>query len=289
MSKEEYEKRKKLFSESKVKIIEEYRKVFPELASDLERNGQLEPILIDEDGIIHDGMKRVMLCGREQLEKKTVPRESECSNVLLSSKQKQPLFVFAYNELFANAKFGDKTELIQRLAKRYGVNRATAYRWLDLEYTKREGSPYRIELSKFSKKLFPIMEKLQGYSDRVKVKHVLDEGKTLEDVEIGRCDIHWVCEIDYNFMHDLRTGDKKARKFLRQMEYVKKHGYTIGEAKPKTIVVEEKETNLHKVNDLEEWLYGDIDKIKLSNEEKEALLRLRNVLNDSEISRLLEE
>lgn len=296
MTETEFEKRKKLFSdpseyeiEPKLKINEEYRKTYPDLAKSLEKYGQIEPILIDDTGYIHDGMKRIQLCGKDQLFVKEVPVNSECSNISLTPKEKRQLFLFAYNLLFANAKFGDKTELITKLAKRYGINRATAYRWLDLEYTKREGSPYHIELSKFSKKLFPIMEKLQGYSDRVKVKHVLDEGKTLEDVEMGRCDIHWVCEIDYNFMHDLYTGDKKARKFLRQMEYVKKHGYTIGEAKPKTMVVEEKESNLNKIHDLVELLSGDIDRIELSNEEKEALLRLRNVLNDSEISKLLEE
>ena len=51
----------------KLKIIVLNRHLFPELASDLEKNGQLQPILVDEDGYVHDGAKRVILCGIQQL------------------------------------------------------------------------------------------------------------------------------------------------------------------------------------------------------------------------------
>ena len=68
------------------------RHLFPELAADLEKNGQLQPILIDEDGLVHDGFKRIMLCGLEQLEHKTVDRTSECSNIhSLTNIQKRAL------------------------------------------------------------------------------------------------------------------------------------------------------------------------------------------------------
>ncbi len=143
----------------------------------------------------------------------------------------------------------------------------------------------------FLKKLFPIMEKLQGYyfRNRVKIRHAIEKDKTLEDVEMGRCSIHWICDIEYNFMRDLFTRDQRKRKFLRQLNYIKEGKLTIGELKPETIVVEEKISNVNKVCDLVEWLSGDIDRVKLSSEEKQELLRLRNVLNDSEISKLLEE
>ena len=38
---------------------------FPELADSLEKNGQIAPILRDEDGITVDGIKREILLGRE--------------------------------------------------------------------------------------------------------------------------------------------------------------------------------------------------------------------------------
>lgn len=116
-------------TENKIKILLN-RHLFPELASDLEKNGQLQPILIDEDGYVHDGAKRVILCGIEQLEKKIVPRDSECSNFYhLNKPQKQALIKMLHEQLCKTEK---KSEAVNILAKRYNIARATIYRWLNL-------------------------------------------------------------------------------------------------------------------------------------------------------------
>ena len=113
----------------KMKIIEFNRHLFPELAMDLEENGQLQPVLVDEDGYIHDGAKRVILCGIEQLEKTLVPRDSECSNFYhLNKPQKQALIKMLHKQLCKTEK---KSAAADILAKRYNVGRATVYRWLN--------------------------------------------------------------------------------------------------------------------------------------------------------------
>jgi hypothetical protein len=116
-------------AEPKVKINEFNRHLFPELAKDLEENGQLQPVLVDEDGYIHDGAKRVILCGIEQLKKNLVPRDSECSNFYhLSKPQKQALIKMLYEQLCKTEK---KSYAADILAKRYNIGRATVYRWLN--------------------------------------------------------------------------------------------------------------------------------------------------------------
>ena len=113
----------------KIKINVLNRHLFPELAADLEKNGQLQPILVDEDGYVHDGAKRVILCGIEQLEKKIVPRDSECSNFFhLGKEQKQDLVKMLNEQL---CKTNKKSEAVNILAARYNIGRATVYRWLN--------------------------------------------------------------------------------------------------------------------------------------------------------------
>src|SRR4030066_653391 len=114
----------------KLKIIDWNRNLFPELALDLEKNGQLQPILIDEDGFVHDGAKRVILCGLEQLGSKIVDRTSECSNIhSLNTTQKRALAKLIFDQTHKNHKVEESVQIIK---KRYGVSRATIYRWLDL-------------------------------------------------------------------------------------------------------------------------------------------------------------
>ena len=72
--------------EKKLKITNWNRILFPEPAADLEKNGQIEDVLRDEDGITIDGVKREMLLGREQVKSKTVPNDSASHNIHHMSK-----------------------------------------------------------------------------------------------------------------------------------------------------------------------------------------------------------
>lgn len=113
-----------------VKINELNRYLFPSLSMDLEKNGQLQPVLIDEDGIIHDGAKRILLCGLDQLNKKIVPKDSECSNIhYLTMEQKKILITSILS--FDKIQYGKGQ--VQKLSKRYGVGMKTIYRWINGE------------------------------------------------------------------------------------------------------------------------------------------------------------
>jgi hypothetical protein len=143
---EAYKEREKLFRSTeqmteqttmKVKIIdEEARKLFPELARDLEVNGLINDVCIDEDGFPHDGLKRIRLLGLEQIKAlgkvKIVPRDSKCENIPLTKKARIQHLKWSYEYFSQNAKFGDKVKIADILAKRYGIHRATVYRWLGL-------------------------------------------------------------------------------------------------------------------------------------------------------------
>jgi len=136
-----YEEREELFRSPeqmtmKIRIVdEEARKLFPELARDLEVNGLINDVCIDEDGYIHDGLKRVRLLGLEQIKGlgklKLVPKDSKCENVPLTKKDRMQHLKWSYEYLSQNAKFGDKVKIADVLAKRYGVSRRTVYMWIE--------------------------------------------------------------------------------------------------------------------------------------------------------------
>jgi transposase len=141
-----YEEREQLFRSPeqmtmKIRIIdEEARRMFPELANDLEVNGLINDVCIDEDGYIHDGLKRVRLLGLEQIKGlgklKLVPKDSKCENVPLSKKDRMQHLKWSYEYLSQNATWKNRSsELINMLAKRYGIHRATVYRWIQNNFT----------------------------------------------------------------------------------------------------------------------------------------------------------
>jgi hypothetical protein len=124
---------------NKVKIIDEQaRKLFSDLAADLEKNGLLSDVLIDDDGYIHDGLKRVRLLGLDQIKAlgklKTVPKDSKCENIPLSKNARKQHLKWSYEYMSQNETWKNRSsELIDMLAKRYGIGRATVYRWLEPE------------------------------------------------------------------------------------------------------------------------------------------------------------
>jgi hypothetical protein len=120
----------------KIRIIdEEARRMFPELARDLEVNGLINDVCIDEDGYIHDGLKRVRLLGLEQIKGlgklKLVPKDSKCENIPLTKKDRMQHLKWSYEYFSQNAKFGDKVKIADVLAKRYGISRRTVYMWIE--------------------------------------------------------------------------------------------------------------------------------------------------------------
>jgi hypothetical protein len=120
----------------KVKIIDEQaRKLFPDLAADLEVNGLISDVLIDDDGYIHDGLKRVRLLGLDQIKAlgklRTVPKDSKCENIPLSKNARKQHLKWSYEYMSQNATWKNRSsELIDMLAQRYGIHRRTVYRWL---------------------------------------------------------------------------------------------------------------------------------------------------------------
>jgi hypothetical protein len=142
-----YEEREQLFRSAeqmtmKIRIVdEEARKLFPELANDLEVNGLISDVLIDDDGFIHDGFKRVRLLGLEQIKGlgklKLVPRESKCENIVsLTRKQKMEHLKWVYEYHVSNDTWKNRSsQLIDMLAKRYGISRRTLYRWIETNFT----------------------------------------------------------------------------------------------------------------------------------------------------------
>lgn len=118
--------------EAKLKINELNRPLFPELALSLEKYGQLQPILIDENGYVHDGQKRVLLCGLEQLTKTIVPINAPCSNESDLKRSTKQILIKSLWET-ANKSYGLKCA--KKLAERYGVSERTINRWVNPEIT----------------------------------------------------------------------------------------------------------------------------------------------------------
>lgn len=141
-----------------LRIDEERAKFFPVLAASLEKYGQLQPILIDSRGIIHDGHKRVYLCGLERLEKTLVPDESLCSNIYANKEQKKVLVREFYNSV--KRSYGSKTA--EYLAERYKVSRATIFNWVqetpDSTTQKMPGASIKSNHECVAKLVFPWMD-----------------------------------------------------------------------------------------------------------------------------------
>jgi hypothetical protein len=105
------------------------RHLFPELAVDLERNGQIEDVLRDEDGITVDGIKREILLGCEQVRFKVVPKGSAASNIHhLNRVQRKAVVRYKYGQLCE--KYGSM-EAKNTIAKLYGVGVRTIERDLN--------------------------------------------------------------------------------------------------------------------------------------------------------------
>ena len=138
----------------KVKINPEQRKAFPELALDLEFHGVLLDVLVDDLGVIHDGIKRTLLLGLEQIKAlgkyQLVERDSYCSNIpanSLTKNQKQLLIIESHKMVFpqdgeqlqTHDKDGcdrgtENHAFVKEYAKRYNVSQRTIYRWLLPKY-----------------------------------------------------------------------------------------------------------------------------------------------------------
>ena len=141
----------------KVKINEEYRKLFPELAKSLERDGLLQPVLIDDFTFTHDGEKRRLLLGLDQIKAlgklEIVPVNSDFSNIspkFLSNETKEVIIRdlhAQYINTFSNEngkydnyelrelEFGRNNHaFVKMCVKRYGISKATVYRWIDPAY-----------------------------------------------------------------------------------------------------------------------------------------------------------
>jgi hypothetical protein len=113
-------------TETQLKVIAWNRQLFPELALDLEKNGQIADVLRDEDGITVDGVKREILLGREQVRVKVVPNGSVVSNIHhLNKAQRKAVVNYKYKQLYE--KYGSM-EAKNAIAKLYGVGIRTIER-----------------------------------------------------------------------------------------------------------------------------------------------------------------
>ncbi|MGB9856496.1 MAG: hypothetical protein ACPLKS_08180 [Caldisericum exile] len=112
----------------KIKINKEYKNLFPELAESLEKEGQLQDVLLDEDGFPIDGYKKILLCGLEQLRSRTV-KDAKATGYGLLSKEQRNIVLRGLHQLLLKKGLGS-SEIVDRLAKRYGIHRATVYRIL---------------------------------------------------------------------------------------------------------------------------------------------------------------
>jgi hypothetical protein len=124
---EVYKEREKLFRNpedivAKVRINEQYRYVFPELAKDLEQHGQRVPVYITEDGIIKDGIKRTLLAvNPSELKTEIVEDDAFIENMPLTRKQRNIVIKFAYDNIIKTGKYTNR-EVVEKLSKRYGLS-----------------------------------------------------------------------------------------------------------------------------------------------------------------------
>jgi hypothetical protein len=112
-----------------LKVIEWSRKLFPELASSLEKDGQITPVLRDEQGITIDGIKREILLGKEQVQFKTVPKDSATNNIHhLNKNQRKAVVKYKYEQL---SKIHGSMESKKTIALHYGISLRTIERDLN--------------------------------------------------------------------------------------------------------------------------------------------------------------
>ncbi len=144
----------------KVKINEEYRNLFPELAESLEREGQLTKALRCPNGYLVDGEKRKLLLG-DQLETIEVPIGTECSNmVVLTQEQKRACVLDLYNVVSNETTF--KEEIINLLMKRYGLSRSTVYRIIDPSIQEEKKQKQVAKLKEHQERIFRLKNDLKG-------------------------------------------------------------------------------------------------------------------------------
>jgi hypothetical protein len=116
-------------SESKLKVIEWNRQLFPDLADSLEKNGQVEDVLRDEKGITVDGIKREILLGKEQVRVRNVPNNSATSNIHhLSKMQRKAITKYQYEQLTTVYPSMEAKNII---SKQYGISLRTVERDLN--------------------------------------------------------------------------------------------------------------------------------------------------------------
>jgi hypothetical protein len=116
-------------SETKLKVINWNKELFPELAISLEKNGQIEPVLRDEQGLTIDGIKREILLGKEQVQFKTVPRDSATNNIHhLNKQQRKAVVKYKYEQLY---KIYGSMEAKKTIANQYGISLRTIERDLN--------------------------------------------------------------------------------------------------------------------------------------------------------------
>ena len=116
-------------SETKLKVVDWNRHLFPDLADSLEKNGQVEAVLRDENGITVDGIKREILLGKEQVKFKVVPNNSATSNIHhLNKIQRKAVVKYKYEQLYAV--YGSM-EAKKAIAKQYGLSLRTIERDLN--------------------------------------------------------------------------------------------------------------------------------------------------------------
>ena len=178
-----------------IKVNEQYRELYPEVAKSLEAEGQQLPILIDEYGYVHDGMKRLLLLGPDNVKKKIVSVVSECSNhTKLTYKQKHPLVVLAYRQLTKPSGVSRETrytegspEAIEQIMRRYNLSRATTYRMVNPEYynelvAKRERKRKQAETNRLIKEanLWELNKSKREFERREALKEQLEK-KVLEE------------------------------------------------------------------------------------------------------------
>lgn len=140
-----------------VKINEQYRNLFPVLSEELEKDGLLQTVLVDDFGFTHDGEKRRLLLGIDQIKAlgklEIVPVNSDFSNIsskFLSNETKETIirdlhvqFKSPLTNVNGKYNFYEENDLmagrsnhafVKMCAKRYAISERTVYRWIDPDY-----------------------------------------------------------------------------------------------------------------------------------------------------------